>query len=278
MTPAAALAVLSAAFCHAFWNAIIKAQPNRFAGYAVLLSVGSCLSVFGILYYGAPPRESWGYLAASVALHFAYNYLLILCYRLADISLAYPVLRGAASPIAALAGFFWLAETPAPPVIAGICIVSAGILSMAGGRGNGKAIAAALLTASVIAAYSVIDAAGARIVGNAVQYVCWITVFDGPLFMLLMLANRSGRQPDKLQWRYLLMAGIGGGLSLLTYGLVVYAYTIAQVGAVTALRETSVIFGALGGMFFLGEPKSRARIIGALVIASGAAMIAVNLK
>ena len=272
------MVVLAAAFFHALWNTIVKAQPNQFAGYVVLLSVISFLSAFGSFYYGAPPSESWGYLAASVALHFAYNYLLLLCYRLADISMIYPILRGAAPPFVALAGFLWLAELPPLPVVAGIAMVSAGIFCLVGKyRENGKALAAALLTAAVIAAYSVVDAVGARITGNAIQYLCWLSVFDGPLFMLLMLADRNKRRSiGALKWRHFWLACVGGGLALLAYGLVIYAYTMAQVGAVAALRETSVIFGVLAGRFFLGEPKSRGRVVGSLVIAAGAAVIVVS--
>lgn len=249
------------------------------AGYTVLLTVSSLLAGVGVFYHGLPPDESWLYLAASVGLHAVYNYLLVWCYRLADISLVYPILRGAAPPIAAVAGFLWLAEKPSLPVVAGILLVSAGILCMAGkARGGGKAIALALLTASVIAAYSAVDAMGSRLTGNAVQYACWLSVFDAPLFIILMMltGDNKRRPPGALQWRYLLLAGVGGGLVLLAYVLVIHAYTEAQVGAVVALRETSVIFGVLAGMFFLGEAKSRGRMIGSLVIAAGAAVIVVN--
>lgn len=76
-----ALVVLIAAVCHAAWNTIVKAQPNPFIGYVVLLSLVSCLSLIGVFYYEVPPRESWNYLALSVSLYFAYNYLLVVCYR-----------------------------------------------------------------------------------------------------------------------------------------------------------------------------------------------------
>lgn len=279
MTLSIALVVLAAAFFHASWNTILKAQPDHAAGYIIMLTVTSLLSGIGVLYYGPPPDESWIYLAMSVVLHVAYNYLLVCCYRLADISLIYPVLRGAAPPLAVLAGFLWLAETPPLSIIAGVLLVSVGILCMAGGsRGSGKAFVLALLTASVIAAYSVVDAAGARLTGNAVQYSCWLSVFDAPLFILLMMLTgfNKRRLLGTLQWRYLLLAVVGGGLTLLAYVLVVYAYTMAQVGAVAALRETSVIFGVLAGKFFLGEPKARGRAIGSLVIAAGAAVIVIN--
>lgn len=278
MTPVVALAVIAAAFCHAVWNAILKAQLERLVGYMVLLGTTSALSAVGAIYYGAPPSESWSYLAASIGLHFVYNCLLLLCYRLGDISLVYPILRGTAPPIAALAGFFVLAEVPSAPVFAGILLVSLGVLCMTGGgRKNGGAIAAALLTAAAIASYSIVDAKGVRIVGNAVQYLCWLTVFDGPLFLLLLMFGRDKcRPPAALQWRYLLLAAVGGVLAFVAYGLVIYSYTKAQVGVVAALREVSVVFGALLGMYFLGEPKSLARIMGSLIIVVGTVTIIVN--
>lgn len=110
------------------------------------------------------------------------------------------------------------------------------------------------------------------------QYLYWIAVWDAPLLALLLLSNRTQRQsPIRLSLRQAVLAGIGSEFNLLAYGFVLYAYTIAQVSVVVALRENSVIFGVLIGVFFLNEAKSRARVTGSLIIATGAAIIVTNL-
>ena len=233
------------------------------------------LGIVGAAWLGAPPRETWGWLAAGLAVHFVYHLLLAATYKRGDISLAYPVLRGAAPPLAAAGGFFFLDETPTFAAAAGICVVSAGVLLTAKTRGgDGRALLLALMTAVCIAAYSLLDATGARLSGNAIQYLFWLTALDALCFMPAMLFGKRLRVLRALTLRGWLAGGIGGALSVAAYGMALFAYSSAQVGAVAALRETSVIFAALLGMFVLGEKKSASRIGGAGVIACGAALLA----
>lgn len=271
-----ALLVLVAALCHAIWNVILKAQPDQFSGLFAQLAAVSLLGAAGAIGYGPLPREVWIWLAAAVAIHFVYHCFLIGSYRHGDISLVYPILRGGAPPVAVFMGFVYLQESPSPAMLAGIMIVSAGILCMVRvRRGNGKAIMLALATALSIACYSVVDAQGVRLADNPLQYLSWLMMFDALVFMPLVLWGGRGKRLAVLPRRCWLLGAAGGLLSVLAYGLVLYAYTKAQVGAVAALRETSVVLGALMGMVFLKEEKSIVRFIGAAVIVAGIALIIV---
>ena len=274
MPSSIALAVIVAALFHATWNTILKSQPNRFIGILTMMATTTTLGVAGAIYYGAPPQDSLVYLGVSVCLHIAYNFMVVTCYRLGDISHVYPIFRGAAPPIAAAAGYLWLAEVPPLLVCLGIAVISCGVLSMVGGISkNSKAVLAALATACVIASYSVVDAQGARTAGNPVQYLCWLMMLVGPLFALTMLSQRGAWSVAKVRPRHLLLAVAGGILSILAYGLVIYAYTKAQVAAVAALREVSILFGALAGMLLLNEPKPISRIVGTCLIFVGTIII-----
>ncbi|MGU9951782.1 MAG: EamA family transporter [Gammaproteobacteria bacterium WSBS_2016_MAG_OTU1] len=270
------LMVLLAALCHALWNAILKSQPNQFSGLFAQLATVSVIAGIYAYISGPPPREVWLWLAIGQVLHFAYHCFLITSYRHGDISLVYPILRGAAPPMAAFIGFALLDETPSATTIIGIVIVSAGIVAIAGvAGGTRKAILSALATAVAIAAYSVIDAKGARLSGDVIQYVSWLLLMDAVFFMPLIFFTNRGRQLTLLTSRNWLLGAVGGLLSIAAYGLVLNAYTVAQVGAVSALRETSVIFGALIGMFFLGEKKHAMKFIGTTIIVSGVALIVI---
>ncbi|MGI9298419.1 MAG: EamA family transporter [Gammaproteobacteria bacterium] len=268
--------VLVAAICHAVWNAILKSQHDQFAGMFAQLAAAGMLAAAGAAWYGPPPREAWIWLAAGAAPRLCYYFFLAATYRRGDISVLYPMLRGAAPPLAAAGGFLLLHETPPLLAACGIGIVSAGIFVMARTRGaNAGAIGFALATALCIASYSLADAKGARVSGDSVQYVFWAMLLDSACFMPLMLLG-GRRRLRALSPRKWAAGAVGGALSVAAYGLVLYAYTVAHVGMVAALRETSVVFGVLVGMFFLGEKKSAARITGAIVIAAGAALIAVS--
>ncbi len=268
------LIVLSAAFFHAVWNAVLKSQPDKFAGLFAQFAAASFFCLAGALWYGAPPREVWGWLAAGQLVHLCYDCLLMATYRRSDISLAYPVLRGAAPPLAALGAFLFLSETPSFAAVCGILIISAGIAMFARGFRDSRALAYALATAFCIASYSLIDAQGARLSGNPVQYVFWLLLLDSIFFMPLVFFGGRRKALAALPARCWMLGAIGGVCYIAAYGLVLNAYTRAPIGMVAALRETSVIFGALLGMLFLGEKKSRARLFGAAVIAAGVALIA----
>ena len=63
----------------------------------------------------------------------------------------------------------------------------------------------------------------------------------------------------------------GGGLiALAAYGSIIWAMQASPMSAVSALRETSVVFAALLGAIFLGERLTGLRIAGCCIIAAGA--------
>lgn len=76
------------------------------------------------------------------------------------------------------------------------------------------------------------------------------------------------------QRRPVVLAGLGGGLvSLAAYGLVLVAQTSGATAAVAALRETSIVIGALMGTVFLGERFGRGRVVAAAVVTVGIVLV-----
>lgn len=269
------LMVLASAVCHAAWNVILKSQKDQFSGLFAQLAAVSVMAAAGAIWYGPPPRESWPWLAAGQVVHLCYHCFLAAAYKRGDVSLTYPIVRGAAPPLAAAAAFALFAETPALAAMLGIALVSGGILFMASearGGGRGAAAGYALAASASVAAYSAIDAQGARLSGDATQYLFWLMMLDAVLFMPLALWR--GHKAPGLSAGLWLRGAVAGALSVVAYGLALHAYTLAQIGPVAALRETSVIFGALFGMFLLGEKKSPVRFVAAAVIAIGGALVA----
>ena len=267
------LAVLGAALLHASWNAIIKAGGAPQLDTALVALSGTVVALPLALAVEPPAPAAWPYIAATVTVHIGYYVALAASYRVGDLSHAYPIMRGVAPLIVALASALWLGETLSAQTWTGVLLICGGVLSLAfvgrrGGRNAGATTAWALACAAVIAVYTLIDAAGVRVSGGADRYVIWLFVFLGLPFGLYVLATRRAellRHARAYWWRGIL----GAVLSGLSYGIALWAMTRAPVAIVAALRETSVIFAALIGAWLLREGELRARLAGAAAVLAG---------
>lgn len=268
--------VLSAACLHAVWNAMVKAAGDR---AVVLAAVASAHAVVGLVLAVAAPlpaAESWPYIVASSLLHYAYYALLFISYRFGDLSHVYPISRGIAPVLVALGAYFLIGETLPPAALLGLGAVSLGIAMLAfqGGtvRAEPKALGAAVTTGLLIASYSVVDGIGIRLSDAPFGYIGWIFLLEFPVVLYVM--GRRVRAGAVTERNTILLGMAGGILSVLAYGLVLYAKTIAPLGAVSAVRESSVIIAALIGVLLFGERPWRTRIISAIVVAAGVTILA----
>ena len=270
MTGSVFLIVLGAALLHAVWNAIVKGAGDQRTTLG-LIALGHVIpGVVLVFWLPLPDSSVWILLAFSTFIHWCYFRFLNLSYRLGDLSLVYPIARGSAPVLIALGAVVLAAEFLPPLAWIGIAGVSGGILFLAIGqasRASAPALGAAVLTALSIAAYSIIDAIGARMAGNSLSFVAWLFVAESLIVVQLMLPRIRARAmiPARQLW-----PGLAGGLiSALAYALVLYAMTLAPIGVVVAVRETSVIFAALFGIVFLGEGPAGRRIMAAVIVAAG---------
>lgn len=266
------LAVLGAALLHATWNALVKSGSDPVLDTA-LVALGSSLAVLPFLPLVAPPEAAaWPWLAASAVIHVGYFTALAGAYRAGDLSHGYPIMRGVAPLIVALCALTWFGEAPGAATWAGMLLICGGVLSLglAGfdWRHSRTATAWALANAAIIAAYTLVDAAGVRAAGGAARYVVWVFFFMGLPYVLLVLALRGGdlRRHAARHWRRGLL---GGALVVGSYGIALWAMTRAPVAVIAALRETSVIFGALIGAWLLKEGHVRRRLTGAAAVLAG---------
>ena len=270
LTLGVTLAVLAAGLLHAGWNALLKASTGDVLLDTAAVVAGSSLCALALLaFVSLPDPAAWPFIAASTAIHFGYYLTLVQAYRTGDLSFAYPLMRGSAPLIVTVLGSIFLRELPSVQMTAGILLISLGIVSIAfvqrGGAHRRHPAAAAywaFANAAIIAAYTLVDGAGARASGNALAYVCW----------LIAVARRRARAFSYLRncWR----TGLGGGAcSLLAYGIVLWAMTRAPIAAIAALRETSVLFAALIGSLWLKEGFGWRRVAGAASVVAGIAAL-----
>ncbi len=272
MSLAVSMAVLLAALLHASWNAMIKGGGDVLHDTAGII-VGAMLIALPFLFVvPVPTAAAWPFIIASVTVHLAYYWLMISAYRVGDLSLVYPLMRGVAPLITAVAGIAVLGEMPAAVAWLGMLLVSGGVF-MLGYRALGHApsraaVVFALANAAVIALYTLIDGQGARISGDAWSYIVWLFVLDGIPFSLWMLAKRRATFIAHLRGRSR-RALIGGGLSAAAYAISVWAMTKAPVALVASLRETSVLFATLIGARLLHERLSARRWSGVIAVVLG---------
>lgn len=271
-------AVLFAAACHAAWNAVIKTGLDPLPA-TTLITTGAGLIAFALLpFTGLPPLAAWPWVIASVVIHLFYFIGLSEAYRTGDLGQVYPLARGAAPLMTAMAAVLLIGERINSTGWTGIVILVCGVvlLSARGGREFAKvdrrALGFALFTAVTICAYTLVDGIGARIAGNPLPYTLAMFAGNGAA-MLIYALGRHGPSLLPLMRPYWMSGAGGGALQLLSYGIAIWAMTLAPIALVAALRETSVLFGAAIAVMFLKEPVRPARLIAALLILIGLVLL-----
>jgi len=272
------LAVLFAAACHAGWNALIKVGLDPLST-TTLITIGS--AVVGIVCLplaGMPAASAWPWLIASVFIHLLYFAALIESYRTGDLGQVYPIARGSAPLMTAAASIVFVGERLNLTSWSGIFALAAGVLllSARGGRAlaqiDRRAVGFAFLTALTICAYSVVDGVGARTSRNPQSYVLCLLI--GSALVLTPYALwRNGRDLVPVMRRFWLRGLAGGALQTLSYGIALWAMTLAPIAIVASLRETSVLFGTTIAVVVLKEPLRAVRIVAALLIVGGLVLI-----
>jgi drug/metabolite transporter (DMT)-like permease len=266
--------ILLAALLHATWNAIVKGGDDKFLTTIMVTTAAAALAAAILPFLRVPAMASWPFAIASALFQITYFLLVARTYQIADMSQAYPLMRGTAPLIVALVSVFRLGDTLSPIAWSGVIGICLGIFNIALGSKlkDRKGLFFALLNALVIAAYTLIDGIGVRRSGAPAAYTLWVFLVTGlPLTLWAMTAKRSSFLPYlRRYWRLGIAGGIGTTAS---YGLALWAMTLVPVAIVAALRETSILFGIIIAALVLKEPVGPRRVISACIIAGGAAIL-----
>ena len=254
----------------------VKMGSDILVGRAVLSASAAILVAPAALFVPLPDAWTWGALLLAVPAHYLYQLCLIRALQRGDLSLVFPVMRGAAPLLTAAAAFLFLRETLPPVALAGLAVATAAVFVFAAPpRGtllrhhpDRAVLAWALATAVGIALYNVADARGVRGAPEPFTYIVWIFILDAICITLTasLIRRRELVRAIASKWRFGVAAGM---LSILSYGSAVYAFSLMETARVSALRETSVVFAALLGAVFLKEGFGARRIAAALALAAG---------
>jgi drug/metabolite transporter (DMT)-like permease len=258
------LMVLGAALVHATWNALVKTDRDRLALIRVMSVTQLVLSLCLVPFVAVPAAESWPYLAASTVLCTGYMLFLNRAYQVADLSLVYPLARGAAPFIVAVVSVGLLGEQLGQTGVLAILLIGLGITSLILARGaaglrDWRAIVLALVTGAFIGSYTIVDGLGARAAGSAHGYMIWLSLITALVIVgsvgWLQRGRRSALSPRSR------FAGIAAGI--MSYGsawVVIWALSLAPLAMVSALRETGIVFAVIIGVMFLKERVNPARL------------------
>ncbi len=275
------LAVLCGAALHAGWNALVKSAGDKAMDTALLQVMGAGVALPLLLWVGLPSVAALPFIATSLFIHVGYYIALAGAYEHGELGMTYPIMRGLAPLLVALASSSWVGEVPSATAWLGILAIAAGVtlvgLAHPGqALHHGKALAFAFANAAIIAVYTLVDGLGVRAEaaagGNALSYIAILVVLDGLPYPLLVWLRRSRVQRAQMlvyarqRWP---LAALGGAASMGSYAIALWAMTRAPVASVAALRETSVLFAALLGTWLLKEKFGWQRALGTAVVVLG---------
>jgi drug/metabolite transporter (DMT)-like permease len=274
MTPIVLASVMCAAGLHASWNAVLRGGGDRLWSMTLMMIAITIAALIALPFLPWPNAASWPYVIASAVIHVGYNLSLVRTYRSGDLGQTYPVSRGSSPVLVALGAVVFAHETLGVVACCGIALVSGGIISLAfqGTKVRADFLPAAFTTGVLIGAYTVVDGIGVRLSGNSTAYTNTMFLLWSITMPAIFYAMRG--KPPTYTRTQTAMALTGGLVSILAYGIVIWAMQFDAMGVVSALRETSVVWAALIGRMFLQEKLSARRIASCGAIAAGAACLA----
>ena len=187
---------LFGALLHATWNTLVKASADKLTLTVLVCCAAGLWSIPAVLLLPAPAPESWRFIAQSTLIHLFYFSFVGLAYARVDLSVAYPLMRGL-PPLATTAiAIVWLGETVGPLALAGVGLVSAGVMALLAessrsGALDRRALAVVTVVAATVVAYTLNDALGARASGHAGSYLAWLLLLIAPGMLAVGLATRG---------------------------------------------------------------------------------------
>lgn len=270
--------VLSAAVLHATWNALLKNAGDRLLTMAAMRFTSMTIGLVLLPFAPWPNGEGWLWLGGAAFVHFFYYGLLIRSYQHGDMSQVYPIARGTAPILLALVAFFAIGEALSFAQMAAVALTSAGILALAfGAGGSAHAVRYAFGTGLAITAYSFFGGVGVRVSPSVLGFYAWLEVIAGAGFLAFAVQRRGSGLIAFARTRAVGPGIAGGLLGMAGYLIYLLAVKVLPLAPVTALRETSVIFGAAIGAIFFKEGFGPRRVAAAILIVAGVGALAYSM-
>lgn len=280
MSPTIILVVLIAAILHASWNFLIKKNDNKHLSMTSVVLGHVPFALVALSFSPFPNIESAPYIIVGALLHTGYQLFLLYSYRFGDLSQVYPLARGVAPLLVTFISFTFLGIQFDRINLAAIAIICIGIMSLTlvrrvDGLKNYKAASLAIITGVFIAAYSLVDGIGARIAATAFGFYGCLSIINAISYSFFIEIIKPGTIKSVLN-NHQKLAIAGGFASFMAYALVIWSFTKAPIAIVTTLRETSIIFALLIGVFVLKERLDLTKLFATIVTLIGASLLRIS--
>ena len=271
------LAIIFTAFLHAVWNAMVKKEDNKYVSLTAIVLGHIPISIIVIFFTPMASFQSIPYIFISAIFLTGYEWCLMSAYRLEDFTKVYPIARGTAPIFIVLLSLFLFDVSISKFELMGILVISFGIIIL-GFRNiktfrNYSALVYALGTGLFISCYSISDGYGGRASASPLNYTAWLMILNAIIFLILLRIMNKPGVVRKVFIKGKKIFFIGGTLSYIVYGTIIWAFTQASVPTVAALRETSIIFALLIGTFFLKEKFTLLKTAAVLTIFFGVILL-----
>jgi drug/metabolite transporter (DMT)-like permease len=282
----ATMLALMAAVLHAVFGALQKGRHDPLlARGAIDASYGLMAAPFAFFVVPWPEPHMWPIFAGAFVIHGFYKWATLASYRRGAYTVVYPVMRGTGPLFAIIGAWLVFGETFAPVQWLGVAVLLAGLYGLAAynlvhvtldRETLVPALGFAVLTGLFVALYTTYDAYGIRATADPFTFLAWFFFIDGFLFPPLALRFYR-RLEEKPPLCPLALRGVFGGLvAFASFGSIMLATRLDQVGQAAVLRETSTVFAALIGWLFLGERVGPRRLALMGLIAAGAVIVEVG--
>ncbi len=267
--------VILSAIAHATWNAMMKSAGDRLLTMIMIRSVGLVIGLAALTFVDWPDAAGWKWLAATSLVQFAYYPLLVRSYGVGDMSVVYPLSRGLAPVLTTIAAFLFAREALGATQIAAVALISLGIMILSFRSGaSGLAVGLALTTGTTVAAYSFLGGMGVRAAGTVLGFQACLEIVNGSVMLGLAMLTRPRAFAAHVR-RHPGLGVMAGLMSVVGFVAYLVAAKSLPLGPVTALRETSVIFGAVIGTVVLHEGFGLRRLAAATLVVTGITLLAV---
>jgi drug/metabolite transporter (DMT)-like permease len=265
---------------HATWNFIAK----KYAGNYSLIYLSFCFSSVATALLAIPFISDVSLSSTQIVLllatgvfHAVYGFVLTFTYKNGDISTLYPIVRGSGIGGAVILSLVILKEVATLTSASGVGLVVSGIAILSYRRNreatSGKGIFLALVCGALIMSYTIMDKLLVADL-HPIPVLAASQVISALIFMPYVLKQRV---PElKMTFRTLLKPTLlVSAIATSSYLIILYVMQIAPVSRIVAVREASVVFGAIAGYALLKEDFSRTRLIGVVLVMIGIILVKV---
>ena len=269
--------VVSAALLHAAWNVMVKNFEDKVISVSAIVFGHVPVAILVMLFLPLPTAESIPYIILSAVIHQGYQYYLISAYKIGDLTKVYPIARGTGPIVATLISIAFLGLVISKFQLLSILLICFGIISFGlfnkNLSKNNKTIIYSLSTGFFIGLYSLADGYGARISLSPLSFLGCSFILNAMLFPFILKFMNYSNVFSRVMKEAKLIFWVGGTISYIVYGIIVWCFTKAPIPLVGALRETSIIFALLIGTFFLKEKFTPIKMIAVLTIFFGVILL-----